>query len=227
VRQTTQPTDLPAGEFSAWLRSMRAALAGDGGTAVPCGACSACCTSSHFVHIGRVESATLERIPRELQFPAPGLPTGDVVLGYDEQGRCPLLRDGRCSVYAERPLTCRVYDCRVFAAAGIAADCDPITRQARRWAFSYPARRDRDEHAAVQAAARFVRERAECFPGGQTPRDPVTVALLAIKAYDVFLETGGQPGAGACTSLDQARARAILEANQKFEAASARPGSPG
>jgi hypothetical protein len=60
-----------------------------------------------------------------------------------------MLTDGRCSIYEQRPLTCRTYDCRAFAAAGIPADGDLITRQTRRWTFSHPTQDDRDQHSAV------------------------------------------------------------------------------
>ena len=209
--------DLPAGEFSSWLRRTRAVLLGEGGADVPCGACSACCTTSHFVHIRPEETQTIARIPRELLFPAPGLPAGTLLLGYDELGRCPMLAGGRCSIYEDRPLTCRTYDCRVFAAAGTAADREPITRQARRWKFGHPTQDDRDEHVAVRAAATFVREYAECFSVAP-PRDPVQVALLAIKVCEVFLVRGDEPGASASAFSDLDVARAVMEANERFAA---------
>lgn len=153
----TERRDLPAGGFSPWLRRIRVGLVEEDGADVPCGECSACCTTSHFVHVRPEETQTLARIPQELLFPAPALPAGNVLLGYDEQGRCPMLTDGWCSIYEHRPLTCRTYDCRVFAAAGITADSDLITGQARRWKFRHPTQDDRDQHAAVRPAARFVR----------------------------------------------------------------------
>jgi hypothetical protein len=210
---------LPAGEFSSWLRRTRLALAEGVEADVPCGECSACCTTSHFVHVGPEETQAFARIPRELLFPAPGLPEGNVLLGYDEQGRCPMLAGGWCSIYEQRPLTCRTYDCRVFAAAGTPADRDGITRQARRWKFTFPSQADRDEHAAVRATARFVRERAECFPASAAPSDPVHVALLAIRVYEVFLEPGGASGATGSAPSDRDVARALMEANERFEAA--------
>jgi len=200
--------DLPAGGFSCWLRRTLVALTEEGEADVPCGECSACCTTSHFVHVGPEETQTLARIPRELLFPAPGLPAGNVLMGYNEQGCCPML-------------TCRTYDCRVFAAAGITADSDPITRQARRWKFDHPTSADRDQHAAVRAAARFVRERVGCFPGGAAARDPVHVALLAINAYEVFLERGDEPGATAQASSDLDVVRAVMEVDERFAAARA------
>ncbi len=80
---------LPAGEFSSWLRLARSALAEGRDVEVPCGACTACCTSSYFVHIGPEETRTLERVPAELLFPAPGEPTGNVLMGFDEKGTAP------------------------------------------------------------------------------------------------------------------------------------------
>src|SRR5947209_5185789 len=118
----TEPVDdapLAAGALAPWLAGLRRALRGDGESAVPCGGCTACCTSSQFVHIGPEEHDTLAHVPAELLFPAPGLPAGHVVLGYDDAGRCPMLVDDRCSIYEHRPRACRVYDCRVFAATGV------------------------------------------------------------------------------------------------------------
>jgi Fe-S-cluster containining protein len=214
----TEQRDLPAGVFSSWLRRVRIAQLDDRGVAVPCGGCTACCRSSYFVHIGRDEAQTLARIPGELLFAAPDLPKGNVLLGYDEQGRCPMLREDACSIYGDRPLTCRNYDCRVYTAAGIDADRALVTERARRWAFSYPTEDDRDQHAAVQSAARFLREHAECFPGGAVPGDPAQVAVLAVKVYEVFLDYGDGSGGAGRASADRVTARAVMEVNEEFEA---------
>src|SRR6478736_1314494 len=134
-------SELPAGDFSSWLRDMQAALRGERSADVPCGGCTACCTASQFVHIGPDETDALAHIPAELLFPAPLLPAGHVLLGHDERGHCPMLHEGRCSIYAHRPRTCRTYDCRVFAAAdaGIDGGVDGlIAARARRWRFAYP-----------------------------------------------------------------------------------------
>jgi len=218
VEDTTQRQDLPAGGFSDWLRSTRSAHATDAGADVPCGECIACCTSSYFIHVGPEEIETLARIPSELLFAAPGQPEGNVLLGYDENGRCPMLVDGTCSIYEHRPLTCRTYDCRVFAAAGIAGDRTLITQRARRWKFSYPTKGDRDQHSATQAAARFFQEHAVCFPGGAVPGDPAHVAILAIRVYDVFLRNNDESGKTGRVSPDPEVAKAVMEADEKFEA---------
>ena len=116
--------DLAAGDFSPWIEGMHAAIRGERGSDVPCGGCTACCTSSQFVHIGPDETDTLSYIPAELLFPAPRLPAGHVVMGYDERGHCPMLIDNRCSIYEHRPQTCRTYDCRIFPATGTGLDGD-------------------------------------------------------------------------------------------------------
>ena len=179
--------ELPAGDFSAWLARMREALRSGAGTDVPCGDCCACCSTAHFVHVGPDETGTLDRVPRELQFPAPGLPAGHVVLPYDARGRCPMLaEDGTCTIYDHRPRTCRVYDCRVFAAAGIDADTDAITAQSCRWRFTYPASEDGEQHEAVREAARFLRDHAAAFPADAAPDGP-RLAVLAVASCHLFL----------------------------------------
>jgi Fe-S-cluster containining protein len=147
--------DLPAGDFSAWLDGMQSALRGEGDSDVPCAGCTACCTSSQFVHIEPDEADTLAHIPPELLFPAPRMPRGHVLLGYDEHGHCPMLIDNRCSIYEHRPRACRTYDCRIFAATGVAVDDDKpeIARRVRRWRFTYPTDADRTRQIALRAAA--------------------------------------------------------------------------
>ncbi len=221
VEAMTEQQDLPAGRFSSWLRRIRSALVKENGTDVPCGDCNACCRSYYFIHIRPEETQALTHIPGELLVAAPGLPKGNVVLGYNEKGHCPMLIDDQCSIYKHRPLTCRNYDCRVFPAAGIAAGDDGkalITQRIRRWKFSYPTPRDRNQHIAVQAAARFLRERTECFPAGVVPSNSTQLAILAIKVYDVFLNYNNESGKTECVSPDREVAKAVMETNEKFEA---------
>ena len=214
----TEPGFLSAGRFSQWLRSTRTAQAQDSGAEVPCGDCNACCRSSYFIHVRPEEARTLTRIPEELLFAAPGLPEGNVLLGYDENGRCPMLRDDECSIYEDRPLTCRNYDCRVFTAAGIAADRVLIAERALRWQFSYPATDDHNQHSAVRAAASFLEGHRECFPGGTAPDSPAQVAILAVKVYDVFLKHNVDSVESGRVPSDLEVAKAVVEASEKFEA---------
>jgi Fe-S-cluster containining protein len=176
--------DLSAGRFSEWLDGMRAALRGERDSDVPCDGCTACCTSSQFVPIGPDEADTLAHIPRQLLFPAPRLPAGHVILGYDERGRCPMLTDGGCSIYEHRPRTCRTYDCRVFAATGVEPDAGngAVAQRARRWRFDFPTELDEQQHAAVRAAARYVREHRPSGAANQTQD-----AVEAIELHQRFL----------------------------------------
>ena len=174
---------LAAGDFSAWVVGMQAAIRGERGSDVPCGGCTACCTASQFIHIAPDEADTLAHIPSDLLFPAPRLPRGHVVMGYDERGHCPMLIDHACSIYQHRPRTCRTYDCRVFPAAGIEiddADKALINERARRWSFRYPTADDRSRHDAVRSAAAFVQNQ-------DTRPSATEVAVRAVELHDQFL----------------------------------------
>ena len=178
---------LPAGDFSDWLAGMQAALRGERGSEVPCDGCTACCTASQFIHIGPDETETLARIPKALLFPAPLMPAGRVVLGHDERGHCPMLVAGRCSIYADRPRTCRTYDCRVFAAAGVVPEDGLIAERARRWRFGFPAAADQERREAVHEAAVFIRDRRQELPDGAAPANATQHAVLAVEMHERLL----------------------------------------
>src|SRR4051794_37683655 len=72
-----------AGDLTTWLTQIDGVLRDGDEADVPCGECTACCTSSQFVHIEPDELDTLAHVPKALRFPAPGRPPGHVVLGYD------------------------------------------------------------------------------------------------------------------------------------------------
>jgi Fe-S-cluster containining protein len=185
---------LDAGPFSAWLAGMERALEGELDADVPCGSCTGCCTASQFIHIGPEETAALARIPAELLFPAPRAPAGHVLMGYDERGRCPMLVDAACSIYEDRPRTCRTYDCRVFTAAGVAPDADSqpdIAARVDRWRFDHPTERDEAEHAAVRAAAAWAREHPDAQPDGVPVANPTQLAIVAVRRHRAFLPTSG------------------------------------
>ena len=184
---------LPAGPFAAWLDGMQRALRGDRASDVPCGVCTACCTSSQFVHIRPDEVDTLAHVPRHLLFPTPRMPKGHVLLGYDEHGHCPMLVDGACSIYEHRPQTCRTYDCRVFPASGVELDDNEkraIARQAARWVFDFPTEVDRAGYDAVRAAAAFVRDHPDRLPDGVVPANATQHAVLSIEIAERFGSSG-------------------------------------
>lgn len=188
--------DLDAGSFSHWLAGASAALRGADDADVPCGTCTACCSSSQFVHIRPDEHDTLAHIPDQLLFPAPGLPLGHVLMGYDEHGRCPMLIDERCTVYAHRPRTCRTYDCRVFAATEVAVDDASkaaIAERVRRWRFSFPADSDLADRAGAVAAAEFLRRHRDELAERIRPHTSTQLAVLATEVASLFRPGGPVP----------------------------------
>lgn len=212
ISKPLQPfTEIPAGAFGAWLAAMRASLQGRGGSDVPCGDCVGCCVSSYFIPIRPEDTAALDAIPAK--FLGSSRPRGHWVMGYREDGTCPMLQSRKCTIYAHRPQTCRDYDCRVFAAAGMVAggpDKAVINERVRAWRFTYPAETDHAAHRAVQAAATFIRERREDFPQGRAPTAPTGIAVLAVKVYELFLdETIHQRPASEIAAAIVAAARAF------------------
>jgi Fe-S-cluster containining protein len=188
----SEPEAIP--DFSLWLLHARESLRTGCGTDVPCGSCSACCTSSFFIHIQPHETKALRAIPRELLFQAPGMPKGNFLMGFDERGRCPMFTDSGCSIYDSRPRTCRCFDCRVLAAAGLyeSAGKEAINQQIDRWKFNTANEQERITADAVKISASFILEHAALFPSGFVPGNPVQQAALAVIVYDVFLDSQRQ-----------------------------------
>ena len=182
---------IPAGPFSAWL-SAAADPQRRTDLDVPCGTCTACCRSAYFVHIEPDEADTLRHVPKALLFPAPGRPKGHQLLGFDDDGRCPMLTDAGCSIYEHRPRTCRSYDCRVFTATGLSPAADgkvEIERRTRRWRFDTTSEPNAAaELAAVRRAAAYLADRSdECFPDGGAPLQHGQRAAVAIRIHRLFL----------------------------------------
>lgn len=201
-------TRTPAGNFSEWLRGTETSLrSGKGAADVPCGACTACCRSSLFIHINPEETQTIQRIPRALLFPAPGWPEGHLLMGYSDQGHCPMLVDNKCSIYEYRPQTCRSYDCRVFSATGVPVNqqTEPdIADRVKAWVFHYENEESREDHRIVKEAAAFLLKNRDLFPQGSLPSHPAQLAALAIRTYRLF------SGLTASASSDAVIAQAIL-----------------
>ena len=178
--------DLNAGPFAAFVDNILAGHDAD----VPCNECNACCRSSYFIQIRGFEADSLAQIPQTLRFQAPGAAEGDQVMGFDEQGACPMLSDGLCSIYAGRPQTCRQYDCRIFAACGIAAGGEEkaaVNTQVQRWQFDLSSERDQQTFCAVQDAVAFLQTQIDKFPKGFVPDNPTGFALLALHSHKWFL----------------------------------------
>jgi Fe-S-cluster containining protein len=176
-----------------------------------------------FIHIKPDEALTIQRIPRALLFPAPGLPSGHVLLGYNGQGHCPMLVDNQCSIYEFRPQTCRDYDCRVFSATGISVDGQnqpEIADRVKQWVFEYEGEESRQEHNIVRQAAAFLQNNRDLFPEGSLPTYPVQLAALAVSIYRLFSAVAAEPHRGASALPDAEIAHAIMAALNDPEAAS-------
>ena len=199
--------DLPAGNFSEWLRDMRRALAGHGDMVVACGDCVGCCTSSYYIRVRAHESRALAAIDAKFLSPAPGRKGGQL-MGFHENGHCPMFDGSRCSIYRDRPETCRTYDCRVFTAAGMPAGGDDksvINARVASWRFEYPTETDRREQRAVLAAANFLRQHPVRFASGHVPSRASDIAVLAVKTYEVFLDDPEDDGTIAAAIVEAAR----------------------
>jgi hypothetical protein len=169
--------------------------------------------SSYSILVRPEDKQALNAIPTGLLKNAPSLGPGIKAMGYLPNGKCPMLSAGKCSIYAARPQTCRDYDCRIFAAAGLEAGVDKvvINRRVRAWRFTYPTDADKLAHNAVRAAAAFIKDNKASFQG-RVPTAPSGIAVLAIKAFSVFLA----PDVGKQSERDIASA--IIDTSREFDA---------
>ncbi len=210
---TTPDDGIDAGKFGDWLAATREVLRGRGEASVPCGDCTACCRASYFIHVAPDDGAARAAIPADILVPAPGLPRGHHVLGFDKAGRCPMFRGGACGIYDVRPRTCREYDCRILAAAGLSAggtEKRAVDDRVRRWRFAYPTDHDRALHQAVRDAAWFLQRHARRFPEGFLPGNPTQLAMVAVMVADHFLGNWRAREAGVIAAeLVDLRARGV------------------
>jgi uncharacterized protein len=207
---------IAAGTFSEWLRNMRAVLRGERDADVPCGDCVGCCVSSYPIPLRPTDRAALDLVPAEhLHFPA--VAGGLARMGYRDDGTCPMLCAGKCSIYEGRPQTCRDYDCRIYAAAGLLPDGDrPIIRQrVHAWRFQIESAEDRDAAASVQRAAIFIQAHSLMFPDAMRAESPTAASVLAVKCHELFHES-------ACAPESEDRelklVQCVIEAVREFDA---------
>ena len=203
---------IDAGEFGAWLAGTGATQNEGADADVPCGSCNGCCKSFYFIHITPEDTAALAAIPHELLFAAPGLPAGHYVMGYNEHGECPMLIDNRCSVYFDRPQTCRAYDCRIFTAAGMEpgeTDKEKVAHRTRQWNFSYADESAKNLHRQVQRAARWLHTKAKAdLPKDFLPGNSTQLAVLALTLHPLFDATVTEAATATAEFTRQVVARA-------------------
>ena len=186
-------TALDAGDFDTWLAGTKATQLDGEDADVPCGNCNACCKSFYFIHITAEDVGALKAIPKELLVQAPSLPTGHFVMGYTEHGHCPMLVNERCSIYSDRPQTCRAYDCRIFAAAEMQPgerDKALVSQQTANWAFSYTTPEARATQKAIARAANWLTSEREndnsYLPDEFLPSNSTQLAVLALQLRELF-----------------------------------------
>jgi hypothetical protein len=127
-----------------------------------------------------------------------------------------MLSAGGCSIYSDRPQTCRDYDCRIYAAAGLLPDGERpiISERVLAWRFDFGNEEERVEAAAVWRAAEFIRCHSTLFPEDMRAGSATAVAVLAVKTCDLFLDAAHPPGTGE--SLQQAVQR-VMDAARAFD----------
>jgi hypothetical protein len=209
--------DVNAGSFPAWLAAMRAVLRGEQFAEVPCGSCTGCCVSSYPIPLRSTDQVALERVPaRYLHLPVDSA-AGMARMGFREDGSCPMLCAGGCSIYNDRPQTCRDYDCRIYAAAGLLPDGErPIIRdRILAWRFQFACAEDAAAAEAVLRAADFIRAHAPLFPAAMRASSATAVAVLSVKTYELFLDGRQAPD---CSDSPQQGAKQVIEVSRAFDA---------
>jgi len=203
---------ISAGTFSEWLTSMRGVLRGDRDADVPCGDCVGCCVSSYPIPLRLRDKLAREQVPEE-RLIGPARPGERWLMGYRDDGSCPFLLGHHCSIYADRPQTCRDYDCRIYAAAEMMPDGDRpvIAGRVKAWRFIYRSDQDRREAQAVSRAAQFIRASQALFPPGMRAGSATAAAVLAIKTYPMFLS-------GHESRSQEELAQRVIDAARAFDA---------
>ncbi|RWX43655.1 putative zinc- or iron-chelating domain-containing protein, partial [Candidatus Electrothrix aarhusensis] len=80
---------------------------------VPCGSCNICCRSGYNIY---VDSEETKRFPEAIL----DKEEDRLMLPFAEDGKtCSKLVNEKCSIYSERPKTCRAYDCRGMFFTGL------------------------------------------------------------------------------------------------------------
>jgi hypothetical protein len=195
---------------------MRAVLRGEAEADVPCDGCVGCCVSSYPIPLRPTDAVALARVPdRYLQWPSGSGQSAR--MGFREDGTCPMLSERLCTIYNDRPRTCRDYDCRIYAAAGVLPDGNrPVIQQrVAEWCFTYEDDQASASAAAVHAAADFIRAHAASFPAAMRAHSATAAAVLAIKVYPLFMD--GRDSRPVAELVD-----AVVEAARSFDAAKER-----
>lgn len=194
---------------------MFAVLRNEAEADVPCAGCVGCCVSGYVIPLRPWDRVALETVPDSNLQLRPGI---SARILPREDGTCPMQQCGRCTIYADRPQTCRDYDCRIYAAAGLEPDGHRpvILERVREWRFEFADGAARERAAAVRRAAQFIRAHAEAFPAAFQPRSAAEISVLAVKVFRLF----SAPDAASVgdAGVEEMIAR-IVEASRVFDTA--------
>jgi len=191
------------GEFSRWLHDyLRAQTAAEPTGDVPCGDCNACCKASYFIPIRSEERETIALIPASRLTRAANDNEPKWALDQSYGGSCPMLVDDACSIYAQRPRTCRRYDCRVFFATGVGPGSGPrtaVNERVWRWRFDYPSELVVASQSAVLSAVAFLQRCANLI--NPAPTNTAELAKASVLVHELFLEPTTQTDATLAAAI--------------------------
>jgi hypothetical protein len=95
------------------------------------------------------------------------------VLPQTADGSCIHLIDGKCTIYAKRPYSCRIFDCRMYAMAGVNVGDSPLLLEAiASWTIKFKTPKDREVLGVMRATT------ARMIKAGVTSRTEIVRAAL-------------------------------------------------
>lgn len=167
------------GSLSTYLRHASKISIANPDSHTPCGSCDTCCHSV-FDKLGLTPE-------EQTRF-------GVEYFDMTETGRCPHMGENGCEIYEQRPLTCRMFDCRFFAACDIARvevggipalPNAQINELAGKWAFKPLTDEDR---LAAKTWVNAINQAFTTLAKENTGADIVTVIDRAAQQYPKLLK---------------------------------------
>jgi hypothetical protein len=138
---------------------------------VPCDGCTACCRSGLDIELQKLETGEgLDTFEKD----------GIRWLRRNSDGSCIHFVEGRCAVYSRRPISCRTYDCRDRAVAGLLHS--PMDVPANEVIMSWMQETKTKEDADVYTVLGLLMA-ALCLKGMSADR----AYLTALQGYPQFL----------------------------------------
>lgn len=139
---------LPFSPVTWYRQSRRGAAPPFEGQRVPCGSCTACCVHGRVLLYPPIDRPETYAHHRE--------PDGSLALERHPDGHCLYLHEGVCLIYARRPLTCRVFDCRALLVADVASPPAVYAAAADKFDVVLKAPLDRSFVLAARRAVRLL-----------------------------------------------------------------------